>query len=278
MRWPPSGRPPFRACAPVLASSGLDRERSPFESTRDVERCTERRPCPSPGRAGSTIVPPRAPGPWIVVGRARLSVEPAHAGWRRPSPRASSAREPRRRAPPVSTRARAEERSGSEHRRRLGRYEVHRYRLTTMRSWWTRRARALREARRRKHRRPPLAAEERSEPRDRRGRGLRSRLHRHRQRSSHEIRVLATEPLKTPTSLRPTGRGSPAPVRDMAHEESPPTVRAGDRVQTRDGRPSALEQQRDPPVRVMRHEGPRGPPARAGAAHERAKRAARRAR
>ncbi len=242
---------------------------SPFKSTRDVERCTERRPYPSPGSRGYAArygdgVPrharvrfrsPRAPGPWL---------------WRLTSPSVDRARAGGCAAgqPPPAREGRGAQRrersDRSEHRRRLGRYEAPASRLT-------------RDGPGGIEAEPNGVRRRSSELALTEGEGAR-RLHRRRSHpSSHERPVLSTEPLKTGTSLRVAGRGSPAPVRDMAHEESPPTVRAGDRAQARDGRPSALEQQRDPPVRVMMREGPRGPPARAGVTRERAKRAARRA-
>ena len=79
---------------------------------------------------------------------------------------------------------------------------------------------------------------------------------------------LATERLNRRTGVARAGRGSPVPVGApstappsrrgtprRAHEESPPTLRAGDRAQARSGRPLALEQKRDPPPRPMRRAG-----------------------
>jgi len=60
--------------------------------------------------------------------------------------------------------------------------------------------------------------------------------------------------------------------RVFGHEESPPTVRAGDRAQARSGRPLALEQKRDPSPRPMRCATPR--PSRAGKLTHRGLRAA----
>jgi hypothetical protein len=88
----------------------------------------------------------------------------------------------------AETRSRAQQREHGEHRRRLGRFEAHGYRLTRVRSWWTRRARPVRssrtrqapqrrersdrsEERSRRHRR--REAEGRAGPGRRSGRGLR---------------------------------------------------------------------------------------------------------
>ena len=52
----------------------------------------------------------------------------------------------------------------------------------------------------------------------------------------------------------PAGTALSAPRK--GHEESPPTVRAGDRAQVRGGRPPALEQKRDPSPRLMMRANP----------------------
>ena len=93
------------------------------------------------------------------------------------------------------------------------------------------------------------------------------RRHEH-NRVTRTLPGLATERLNRRTGVARAGRGSPVPVgapstappsRRSAprrtHEESPPTLRAGDRAQARSGRPLALEQKRDPPPRPMRRAG-----------------------
>lgn len=82
-----------------------------------------------------------------------------------------------------------------------------------------------------------------------------------------------TEPLNPASDLRRTGRESPASAPRPAskgREESPPTVRTGDRVQARSRRRLALEQKRDPLSRPMTRSAARRPPGRArGPARER---------
>ena len=73
-----------------------------------------------------------------------------------------------------------------------------------------------------------------------------------------------TERLRCGPRLRLDGRGSPTPVarpavRRKGHEESPPTLRAGDRAQARGGRPPALEQKRHVVIGAMRCANPTRP-------------------
>jgi hypothetical protein len=129
----PSRAPPsVTRCAPrprfarsaVLASSGTGGARSPFESARNVERVTERWPCPSPGRAGLGASASATRSRPVDCGRSRLpSVERARAGGRARRAGRRPAREGR--APEPS-----DQWERGEKRRRMGRREAHATRLT----------------------------------------------------------------------------------------------------------------------------------------------------
>jgi hypothetical protein len=100
---------------------------------QDVDCVTERRPCPSPGRAGSRVHAHHALPARGLLEVAPLSVDRARAGGCAEG------------QPPLRVRGlRSAGSEVTEHRKRLGRREVHRYRLTNLQSWRTRSARGLR--------------------------------------------------------------------------------------------------------------------------------------